>query len=143
MTTFEFTTEASLNLADDGDLLRLLNEANFIGVFVGIESPDPDTLIAMRKKQNTRRDIAESIHRIYAAGLYVTAGFIVGFDSEQGSVADAIIELIEQAAIPVCMVGLLYACRIPNSRAGLPGRAACTRTFCLIPRPAWINARKV
>src|SRR6516225_2510079 len=99
---FEFTTEASLNLADDAELLRLMNEANFIGVFVGIESPDTRSLIAMRKKQNTRRNIAQSVHRIYAAGLYVTAGFIVGFDSEQGSVADAIIELIEEAAIPVC-----------------------------------------
>ena len=91
-----------------------MNEANFIGVFVGIESPDTDTLIAMRKKQNTRRNIVESIHKIYAAGLYVTAGFIVGFDSERGSVADAIIELIEKAAIPVCMVGLLYA--LPNTQ---------------------------
>jgi radical SAM superfamily enzyme YgiQ (UPF0313 family) len=111
---FEFSTEASLNLADDADLLKLLNQANFIGVFVGIESPDTSTLIAMRKKQNTRRDIAQSIHKIYAAGLYVTAGFIVGFDSEQGSVADAIIRLIEEAAIPVCMVGLLYA--LPNTQ---------------------------
>ncbi len=111
---FEFTTEASLNLADDPELLRLMNEANFIGVFVGIESPDTSTLIAMRKKQNTRRDIAQSVHKIYAAGLYVTAGFIVGFDSEQGSVADSIIELIEEAAIPVCMVGLLYA--LPNTQ---------------------------
>jgi radical SAM superfamily enzyme YgiQ (UPF0313 family) len=111
---FEFTTEASLNLADDADLMKLLNQANFIGVFVGIESPDTGTLIAMRKKQNTRRDIAESVQRIYAAGLYVTAGFIVGFDSERGSVADAIIELIEEAAIPVCMVGLLYA--LPNTQ---------------------------
>jgi hypothetical protein len=68
----------------------------------------------MRKKQNARRDIAQSIHKIYAAGLYVTAGFIVGFDSERGSVADAIIELIEEAAIPVCMVGLLYA--LPNTQ---------------------------
>src|SRR4029077_15710390 len=111
---FEFTTEASLNLADDADLLMLLNQANFIGVFVGIESPDTNTLIAMRKKQNTRRDIAESVHRIYAAGLYVTAGFMIGFDSEQGSIADAIIALIEEAAIPVCMVGLLYA--LPNTQ---------------------------
>ena len=111
---FEFTTEASLNLSDDADLLRLMNEANFIGVFIGIESPDTDTLIAMRKKQNTRRNIAQSIHRIYAAGLYVTAGFIVGFDSEKGSVADPLIELIEEAAIPICMVGLLFA--LPNTQ---------------------------
>jgi radical SAM superfamily enzyme YgiQ (UPF0313 family) len=111
---FEFTTEASLNLADDGELLRLLNAANFIGVFIGIESPDTDTLIAMRKKQNTRRDIVQSVHKIYAAGLYVTAGFIVGFDSERGSIADAIVALIEDAAIPVAMVGLLYA--LPNTQ---------------------------
>ena len=106
---FEFTTEASINLADDAELLRRMNEANFVGVFVGIESPDPDTLVQTRKKQNTRRSLVESIHKIYAAGLFVTAGFIVGFDSEKGSVAGAIVELIEDAAIPVCMVGLLFA----------------------------------
>jgi hypothetical protein len=70
---FEFTTEASLNLADDAELLVLLNRANFVGVFIGIESPDTATLIAMRKKQNTRRSIAQSIHKIYAAGLVVHA----------------------------------------------------------------------
>jgi len=111
---FKFTTEASLNLADDAELLLLLNRANFVGVFIGIESPDTTTLIAMRKKQNTRRNIAHSIHTIYAAGLFVTAGFIVGFDSETQSVAEAMIELIEGAAIPVCMVGLLYA--LPNTQ---------------------------
>jgi radical SAM superfamily enzyme YgiQ (UPF0313 family) len=111
---FEFTTEASLNLADDPEFLKLMSQANFIGVFVGIESPDTATLIAMRKKQNTRRSIAESIHRLYAAGLFVTGGFIVGFDSEMQSVADAMVELIEAAAIPVCMVGLLYA--LPNTQ---------------------------
>ena len=111
---FEFTTEASLNLADDPEFLKLMTEANFIGVFVGIESPDPATLVAMRKKQNTRRSIPDSIHRIYAAGLFVTAGFIVGFDSEKELMADAMVELIEEAAIPVCMVGLLYA--LPNTQ---------------------------
>ena len=111
---FKFTTEASLNLADDADLLLLLNRANFVGVFIGIESPDTTTLIAMRKKQNTRRNIAHSIQTLYAAGLFVTAGFIVGFDSDTQSVADAMIELIEEAAIPVCMVGLLYA--LPNTQ---------------------------
>ncbi|MGA7513699.1 MAG: B12-binding domain-containing radical SAM protein [Candidatus Sulfotelmatobacter sp.] len=111
---FEFTTEASINLADDHELLRLMNQANFVGVFVGIESPDTATLMAMRKKQNTRRNIAQSIHKLYTAGLFVHAGFIVGFDSEMQSVADAMVELIEEAAIPVCMVGLLYA--LPNTQ---------------------------
>jgi radical SAM superfamily enzyme YgiQ (UPF0313 family) len=113
---FEFTTEASLNLADDPEFLVLMNRANFVGVFVGIESPDTATLIAMRKKQNTRRSIAQSIHKLYASGLFVTAGFIVGFDNETQSSADAMIELIEEASIPVCMVGLLYA--LPNTQLG-------------------------
>ena len=86
---FEFTTEASVNLADDDDFLRAMREANFVGVFVGIESPDADTLVATKKKQNTRRSLVESIHKIYAAGIFVTAGFIVGFDNEKGSIADA------------------------------------------------------
>ena len=111
---FEFSTEASVNLADDPELLDMMAAANFLGVFVGIESPDPATLVAMRKKQNTRRNIAESIHRIYGAGMLVTAGFIVGFDSEKVSMADAMIEFIEEAGIPVCMVGLLYA--LPNTQ---------------------------
>ena len=111
---FEFTTEASLNLADDDAFLKAMTEANFVGVFVGIESPDTDTLVAMKKKQNTRRSLVESIQKIYAAGIFVTAGFIVGFDSEKGSIADGMIELIEDAAIPVCMIGLLYA--LPNTQ---------------------------
>jgi len=111
---FEFTTEASINLADDPELLQLMNEANFVGIFVGIESPDPETLRQMKKKQNTRRSIPESIHRIYAAGMFVTAGFIVGFDNEKESVAETMVKLIEDSAIPVAMVGLLYA--LPNTQ---------------------------
>jgi radical SAM superfamily enzyme YgiQ (UPF0313 family) len=111
---FQFTTEASVNLADDDGFLEAMSDANFVGVFMGIESPDTDTLIAMRKKQNTKRSLVDSIHKVYAAGMFVTAGFIVGFDSEKGSVAEGMIELIEQAAIPVCMVGLLYA--LPNTQ---------------------------
>ncbi len=111
---FEFSTEASLNLADDHDLLELMRKANFFAVFVGIESPDSATLLHTKKKQNTRRDIAESVHRLYAAGMFVTAGFILGFDSEKGSVAEAMADLIEEAAIPVAMIGLLYA--LPNTQ---------------------------
>jgi radical SAM superfamily enzyme YgiQ (UPF0313 family) len=111
---FEFTTEASLNLADDDAFLKAMTEANFVGVFIGIESPDTDTLVATKKKQNTRRSMVESIQKIYAAGIFVWAGFIVGFDSEKGSIADGMIELIEDAAIPVCMIGLLYA--LPNTQ---------------------------
>src|ERR1043165_7070582 len=111
---FEFTTEASLNLADDQELLQMLRRSNFFAIFVGIESPDEATLGAARKKQNTRRSIAESVHKIYQAGMSVTAGFIVGFDTEKGSVAQPMINLIEEANIPIAMVGLLYA--LPNTQ---------------------------
>ena len=111
---FELSTEASINLADDDELLRMMKEANFFAVFVGIESPDPETLAATRKKQNTRRDLPASVHKIYSAGMFVTAGFIVGFDTERVSIADAMADFIEDCAIPVCMVGLLYA--LPNTQ---------------------------
>jgi radical SAM superfamily enzyme YgiQ (UPF0313 family) len=106
---FDFSTEASLNLADDPELMGMLSKAGFLGVFIGIESPDEDVLAATKKKQNTKRDIAESVHKVYASGLAVLAGFIVGFDEEKGPVGDAIADLIEESAIPIAMIGLLYA----------------------------------
>lgn len=111
---FEFSTEASLNLADDDELLALMRDAGFFAVFIGIESPDPDLLVAMQKKQNTKRDIAKNVHHINKFGIFVLAGFIVGFDSESNQVADGLIELIEEASIPVAMVGLLVA--LPNTQ---------------------------
>jgi radical SAM superfamily enzyme YgiQ (UPF0313 family) len=106
---FEFSTEASINIADDDDLLQAMRDANFFAIFVGIESPDPATLVQMKKKQNTRRNIAECVHKIYSYGMLVTAGFIVGFDTEKASMADAMVAFIDETSIPVCMVGLLYA----------------------------------
>jgi radical SAM superfamily enzyme YgiQ (UPF0313 family) len=113
---FEFSTEASINLADDSELLVALAAANFFAIFVGIESPDTDTLVLMRKKQNTRRSLQQSIYKIYGAGIFVIAGFIVGFDSEKDSTAEGMIECIEDTAIPVCAVGLLYA--LPATQLG-------------------------
>jgi hypothetical protein len=68
----------------------------------------------MKKKQNTRRSLVESVEKIYGAGIFVTAGFILGFDSERGSIAKPMIEAIEAMSIPVCMIGLLYA--LPNTQ---------------------------
>jgi radical SAM superfamily enzyme YgiQ (UPF0313 family) len=137
---FEFSTEASVNLADDDELLRMMRDANFFALFVGIESPDPETLVAMRKKQNTRRNLVDSIHKIYRAGMFVTADFIVGFDSKKAEVGDSIAHFIELSAIPVAMVGLLYA--LPNTQltAALPRKAASTPTMTLQPPPAATNA---
>ena len=106
---FRFQTEASINLSDDAELLRLMREANFQAVFIGIESPDPETLKSTQKMQNTKRSLTESIHRVYDAGIYVVAGFIIGFDTEKDRVADAMITAIEAMSIPVAMVGLLFA----------------------------------
>jgi radical SAM superfamily enzyme YgiQ (UPF0313 family) len=111
---FMFMTEASINLADDEQLLDMMGQANFFAVFVGIETPDPATLIAIRKKQNTRRSLAESIRKIHAAGMFVIAGFIVGFDGEQTGVADGLIECIEATNIPGAAIGLLSA--LPNTQ---------------------------
>jgi hypothetical protein len=121
---FEFSTEASINLADDEALLRSMRDANFFAIFVGIESPDTDTLVLTKKKQNTRRSLQDSVYKIYDAGIFVNAGFIVGFDSEKGSIAQGMVDCIEDTAIPVCMIGLLYA--LPNTqltrRLGKEGR---------------------
>jgi hypothetical protein len=106
---FVFSTEASVNLADDDALLALMRKAGFFVVFVGIESPDGDTLVAMQKKQNARRSLTKSIHKIYGAGIFVIAGFIVGFDTEKGSIADGMVDCIEDADIAICMAGLLTA----------------------------------
>jgi radical SAM superfamily enzyme YgiQ (UPF0313 family) len=111
---FRFSTEASMNLADDDQLLKMLRDANFFAVFMGIESPDTETLISMQKKQNTRRSLADSVHKLYAAGMFVIAGFIIGFDTEKRGVSRGMVEAIEAMSIPVCMVGLLYA--LPNTQ---------------------------
>ncbi len=111
---FEFSTEATINLADDDELLRLLRSANFFAVFVGIETPDRAALVEAHKLQNTSRDIAAAIRKIHCAGIFVNAGFIIGFDAERASVADGMVACIEESAIPVCMVGLLYA--LPGTR---------------------------
>jgi radical SAM superfamily enzyme YgiQ (UPF0313 family) len=111
---FEFSTESSVNLADDNELLGMLRKANFFALFVGIETPDPETLVLTSKKQNTRRDLVASIHKIYSAGMFVTAGFIVGFDGEKNGAGRATTVFIEESAIPVCMVGLLFA--LPNTQ---------------------------
>jgi len=106
---FRFTTEASLNLADDPELLQLMKDAGFSTVFLGIETPDECSLIANHKLQNTRRDLLESVKRIQQYGIEVMGGFILGFDTDREDVFDRMVEFIQTSAIPVAMVGLLQA----------------------------------
>jgi radical SAM superfamily enzyme YgiQ (UPF0313 family) len=111
---YQLSTEASLNLSDDPQLLQMMKEANFFVVFVGIESPDPETLIHTQKKQNTRRSIPDSVRRIHHYGISAIAGFVIGFDTEKPGAADAMVDCIEESAVPVAMVSLLYA--LPNTQ---------------------------
>jgi radical SAM superfamily enzyme YgiQ (UPF0313 family) len=111
---FAFSAETSLNVADNDEILGLMRKSRFFAVFIGIETPDTAALLSVKKRQNVGRDITESIHKIYRAGIFVNAGFIIGFDAETNSVAEAMTRCIEDSAIPVCMVGLLYA--LPNTQ---------------------------
>jgi len=104
-----FNTEASVNLADDPELMRMMVEAGFDLVFVGIETPDETCLRECSKKQNTGRDLVADVKKIQRAGLQVQGGFIVGFDSDTPSIFRRQIEFIQKSGIATAMVGLLQA----------------------------------
>jgi radical SAM superfamily enzyme YgiQ (UPF0313 family) len=106
---FTFITEASVNLADDAELLRMMKEAGFIRVFLGIETPVEASLKETQKLQNTGRSLLERVRCIQHYGMEVMAGFIVGFDNDPDDVFDRQVEFIQESAIPVAMVGLLQA----------------------------------
>jgi len=104
-----FLTEASINLADDDELMDMMVEAGFNSVFIGIETPDEESLAECSKAQNRNRDLVEDVKRIQRAGLQVQAGFIVGFDHDGPSIFQRQIDFIQQSGIVTAMVGLLQA----------------------------------
>jgi radical SAM superfamily enzyme YgiQ (UPF0313 family) len=106
---FAFITEASVNLAEDDQLLEMMRRANFRRVFLGIETPVEESLKEAQKGQNTRRDLLDSVHKIQSYGMEVMAGFIVGFDNDPEDIFERQIGFIRESAIPLAMVGLLTA----------------------------------
>jgi radical SAM superfamily enzyme YgiQ (UPF0313 family) len=108
---FTLCTEASIDLADDEELLRLMAQARFDSVFVGIETPNEESLTECSKFQNRNRDLVASVHKIQQHGLQVTGGFIVGFDSDPPSIFEKQINFIQKSGIVTAMVGLLNAPR--------------------------------
>ena len=104
-----FFTEASINLADDPELLDMMVTAGFDSVFIGIESPDEGCLTECHKTQNKNRDLLESVAIIHRSGLQVMGGFIVGFDSDKPSIFQRQIDFIQKSGIVTAMVGMLQA----------------------------------
>jgi len=106
---FLFYTEASIDLAQRPELIEAMVRANFYYVFIGIESPSEQALLETKKYQNLRRDQLESIRFIQSHGLWVSAGFIIGFDSDTENIFERQRDFIERAAIPWAMAGFLQA----------------------------------
>ncbi|KYC43799.1 radical SAM protein [Scytonema hofmannii PCC 7110] len=106
---FILITEASLNLAEDDELIELMVKAGFTMVFMGIETPDTDSLLGIHKVQNTRQDLMESCHKIARAGLQIMSGFIMGFDNERPGAGKRIRAFMEETGIPQGHFSLLQA----------------------------------
>ncbi len=104
-----FNTEASINLADDAELLRLMVAAGFNQVFIGIETPVSENLEECSKRQNLNRDMAADVRRIQRAGMQVQGGFIVGFDNDTPSTFKRLLDFIQNTGIATAMVGILQA----------------------------------
>lgn len=111
---FEFFTEASIDLADDGDLMRMMTEAGFDKVFIGLESPNEESLKECSKNQNRQRDMTAAVKTIQRSGLAVLGGYIVGFDSDDESIFSRQIKFIQESGVVTAMVGLLNA--LPNTK---------------------------
>lgn len=111
---FYFTTEASVNLADDDELLQLMQDCDFRYVFLGIETPENDTLLLNNKNQNVNKPIADAVNKILSYGMVSNGGYIIGFDSESSRIASNMIDSIQESGICMAMIGLLYA--LPNTQ---------------------------
>jgi radical SAM superfamily enzyme YgiQ (UPF0313 family) len=111
---YYFSTEATINLADDDELLGLMKDVDFRYVFIGIESADERALRSTKKSQNLNRKLYDDLHKIYRHGITVNGGFIIGFDNETSGTARQILEIVDYGKICMAMIGLLYA--LPNTQ---------------------------
>jgi radical SAM superfamily enzyme YgiQ (UPF0313 family) len=111
---FYFATEASIDLADDDELLQLMKDVDFRYVFLGIETPENDTLKLNQKTQNLNKSIEDAVRKLLSYGIVSNGGYIIGFDSESKQIADNMIDSIQKSGICMAMVSLLYA--LPNTQ---------------------------
>ncbi len=110
---FSFVTEASVDLAQDEEMMAMMSDCRFDAIFVGIETPDEESLTLTKKFQNTRDSLADAVDKITAAGLRVMAGFIIGFDNEEPGAGDRIVTFVELTGIPATTFAMLQA--LPNT----------------------------
>ena len=108
---FSFITEASIDLSDDEELMQLMVKAGFDSVFLGVETPNEESLSECSKFQNKNRDLVACVNKFQKSGLNVMGGFIVGFDNDPPSIFEKQIEFIQKSGIVTAMVGLLNAPR--------------------------------
>jgi radical SAM superfamily enzyme YgiQ (UPF0313 family) len=106
---FHFLTEASINLAEDKELMDLMTYAGFNKVFIGVETPNEESLKETNKHQNTRKNLMDAVRTIQKNGMEVMGGFIIGFDSDPSKIFDMQIDFIQSSGITTAMVGLLQA----------------------------------
>jgi len=106
---FSFATEASIDLAKDQELMDMMVDCNFGSVFLGIETPDEESLTLTQKFQNTRDSLTDSVHAITRTGLRVMAGFIIGFDGEKSGAGDRVVKFVEKTSIPTAIFSMLQA----------------------------------
>ena len=106
---FSFATEASVDLANDQELMDAMVACNFGAVFLGIETPDEESLTLTQKYQNTRDSLSEAVLKITRTGLRVMAGFIIGFDGEKAGAGARIVKFVEQTSIPTALFSMLQA----------------------------------
>ena len=111
---FFFTTEASIDIVDDDELLGLMRDVDFRYVFLGIETPETDALRESRKSQNLDKSVTDAVRKLMSYGIVSNGGFIIGFDGESESVAGNMVQCIQESGICMAMVGLLYA--LPNTQ---------------------------
>ncbi len=140
---YYLTTESSIDMADDEELMEMMSKAGFSSIFVGVESPNDESLKECNKAQNRGRDMVASIRKMQKAGFEVSGGFIIGFDSDPPAIFDKLSEFIKESGIVTAMVGLLNAPRGTKLYKRLKGEGRlvenisgnnCDMTMNFIPR---------
>jgi radical SAM superfamily enzyme YgiQ (UPF0313 family) len=104
-----FYTQASIDMVRDEELMKLMRDANFVSVFIGIESPRKASLAETQKTQNEKLDLVEAVHKVQSYNMFISAGMIVGFDADDSDIFEEQYEFLQKAQIPTVMLSVLLA----------------------------------